>query len=138
MGKLKKLRDFVFCSTMYEKIQLFAPSKWMKFVDKSHEQKNFRIKWVTSWRWGQEREREKKRESWRWFSGQHARLLLRVWIPLIVAYIFNAFEVVWKELDQTQRELGGSPGLVVVVWDSCSKGCEFKSQHCILDGRFSH
>ena len=32
----------------------------------------------------------------------------------------------------------GSPGLVVMGGDSCSEGHEFKSQHCILDGLFSH
>ena len=32
--------------------------------------------------------------------------------------------------------MGGSPGLVTVGGDSCSKGCEFESQHCILDGHF--
>ena len=29
-------------------------------------------------------------------------------------------------------------GLVVMVGDSCSKGCEFESRHRILDGHFSH
>ena len=33
---------------------------------------------------------------------------------------------------------GGSPGLVVMGGDSCSKGCGFKSWHCILDGHYSH
>ena len=33
--------------------------------------------------------------------------------------------------------LSGSPGLVVMGGDSCSKGCEFKSQHRILDGHFN-
>ena len=33
----------------------------------------------------------------------------------------------------------GASGLVVVMGrDSCSKGHEFESQHCILDGLFSH
>jgi len=32
----------------------------------------------------------------------------------------------------------GSPGLVVMGGESCSKGCEFKSRHRILDGHFSH
>ena len=32
--------------------------------------------------------------------------------------------------------LGGSPDLVVVGGDSCSKSREFKSQPCILDGHF--
>ena len=31
---------------------------------------------------------------------------------------------------------GGSPGLVVMGGDSCSKGREFESQHRILDGHF--
>ena len=34
--------------------------------------------------------------------------------------------------------LGGSPGLGVIGGDSYSEGCEFESQHCILDGHFSH
>ena len=33
---------------------------------------------------------------------------------------------------------GGSPGLVVLGEDSCSKGHELESQHHILDGHFSH
>ena len=31
-----------------------------------------------------------------------------------------------------------SPGLVVMGGDSCLEGCGFESQHCILDGHFSH
>ena len=31
---------------------------------------------------------------------------------------------------------GGSPGLVVMGGDSCSKGRDFKSRHRILDGHF--
>ena len=38
---------------------------------------------------------------------------------------------------QIQPE-GGSPGLVVIGGDSSFQGCGFKSQHCILDGHFSH
>ena len=34
--------------------------------------------------------------------------------------------------------MGGSPGLVVIGGDSCPEGCVFESQHCILDGHFSH
>ena len=34
--------------------------------------------------------------------------------------------------------LGRSPGLVVMGADSCSEGHGFESQHCILDGHFSH
>ena len=37
---------------------------------------------------------------------------------------------------QQVLEAGGSPGLVVMGGDSCSKGREFESQHCILDGHF--
>ena len=32
-----------------------------------------------------------------------------------------------------QKLLGGSPGLVVMGDDSCSRGHGFESQHCILD-----
>ena len=38
----------------------------------------------------------------------------------------------------TINSMGGSPGLVVMGGDSCSKGCGFKSWHCILDGHYSH
>ena len=41
------------------------------------------------------------------------------------------------ERKQTKSRKGGSPGLVVMGGDSCSIGCEFKSQHHILDGIFS-
>ena len=34
-------------------------------------------------------------------------------------------------------KMGGSPGLVVMGWDSCSEGRGFESQHHILDGHFS-
>ena len=37
-----------------------------------------------------------------------------------------------------QRVLGGSPGLVAMGGDSCSKGCGFESQQCILDGLLLH
>ena len=37
-------------------------------------------------------------------------------------------------LHKDDDRLGGSPGLVVMGGDSCSKGREFKSQHFILDG----
>ena len=33
---------------------------------------------------------------------------------------------------------GGSPGIVVMVGDSCFKGCDFESRHRILDGLFSN
>ena len=38
---------------------------------------------------------------------------------------------------ERQRE-GGTPGLEVMGGDSCSKGREFESWDCILDGHFSH
>ena len=34
--------------------------------------------------------------------------------------------------------LGGSPSLVVMLGDSCSKGRVFESQHRILDVHFSY
>ena len=34
--------------------------------------------------------------------------------------------------------LDRSPGLVVMGEDSCSECLGFESQHCILDGHFSH
>ena len=34
--------------------------------------------------------------------------------------------------------MGGSPGLVVMGRDSCSKGHGFESWHHILDGHYSH
>ena len=34
--------------------------------------------------------------------------------------------------------MGGSPGLVVMGGDSCYESRGFESQHCILDGHFSH
>ena len=37
---------------------------------------------------------------------------------------------------QTKFWVGGSPGLVLMGGDSCSKGCGFKLRHCILDGHF--
>ena len=37
-------------------------------------------------------------------------------------------------LEEREREMGGSPGVVVMGGDSWSEGCGFKSKHCILDG----
>ena len=39
-------------------------------------------------------------------------------------------------LESENAFLGGSPGLVVMGGNSCSKGREFKSQHHIQDGHF--
>ena len=33
---------------------------------------------------------------------------------------------------------GGSPDVVVMGGDSCTRGCEFEFLHWILDGHFSH
>ena len=41
-----------------------------------------------------------------------------------------------NHLNTNNCGLGGSSGLVVMGWDSCSKGQGFKSQHCVLDGHF--
>ena len=48
----------------------------------------------------------------------------------------DAFEIEFDENSFKSSFLGGSPGLVVMGGDSCSKVCWFKSQHCILDGHF--
>ena len=44
----------------------------------------------------------------------------------------------FTERNRIELWVGGSPGLVVMGGDSCSKGCGFKSQRRILDGHFSH
>ena len=45
----------------------------------------------------------------------------------------------WPNLKkEIKGSKGGSPGLVVMGGDSCSKVCGFESHHCILDGHFSH
>ena len=36
-----------------------------------------------------------------------------------------------------QENAESSPGLVVIIWDSCSEGCGLESQHHTLDGDFS-
>ena len=41
-----------------------------------------------------------------------------------------------SQLQHNKRSWGGSPGLVVMGGDSCSKGCEFESRHSILAGHF--
>ena len=48
----------------------------------------------------------------------------------VVTSLVNVIKLYW--------ELGGSPGLLVIGGDSCSKGCGFESQPCIPDGHFSH
>ena len=55
---------------------------------------------------------------------------------IIVAKGFKKLPKVQKIA--TSGHIGGSPGLMVMWGDSCSKGCEFEYQHCILDGHFSH
>ena len=39
-----------------------------------------------------------------------------------------------KDKVNLNQAKGGSPGLVVMGGDSCSKGCEFEFRHHILDG----
>ena len=39
---------------------------------------------------------------------------------------------------KTSPSRGGSPGLVVLGVDSCSKGRQFETRHRLLDGHFSH
>jgi len=45
----------------------------------------------------------------------------------------HAIVVYAKHIDNSEVIRGGSPGLVVMGYDSCSKGRGFKSRHCILD-----
>ena len=41
-------------------------------------------------------------------------------------------------INQQGVHMGWSPGLVIKWEDLCSEGCEFESQHLILEGYFSH
>ena len=43
-----------------------------------------------------------------------------------------------KHSGRKNSKVGGSPGLMVMGGDSCSKGRGFESRHHILDGHFSH
>ena len=43
-----------------------------------------------------------------------------------------------KGWNQFSKTLGEIPGLVVIKSGSQSEGRGFKSQHCMLDGHFSH
>ena len=53
------------------------------------------------------------------------------------AFIAYGGHLSWVQfLQQITVKIGGSPGLVVMEGDSRSKGCGFKSRHCILDGHF--
>ena len=56
----------------------------------------------------------------------------------------DLFFVLWPQQQnkrpgkaRTFQHVAGSSGLVIMGGDSCSDGCGFKSQHCILDGHFS-
>ena len=51
---------------------------------------------------------------------------------------YRAIIALLKNMSQINVMLGRSPGLVVMGRDSRSEGRGFKSQHCILDGHFSH
>ena len=55
-----------------------------------------------------------------------------------VALLSIAFEMGYFWYPNERSFTGGSPGLVVMGGDSCSKGCGFKSQHRKLDGLFFH
>ena len=52
------------------------------------------------------------------------------WSAILDNILFNCKE-------NTKKYEHGSPGLVVMGGDSCSKGCEFESLHRILVGHFS-
>ena len=47
-------------------------------------------------------------------------------------------KLAFTQVGNKELFLGGSHGQVVMGGDWCSQGCEFKSQHRILDGHFSH
>ena len=53
-------------------------------------------------------------------------------------FTYCIYEVCLEETNIKKKEVGGSPGLVVMGVDSRSKGRGFKSRHRILDGHFSH
>ena len=57
---------------------------------------------------------------------------------LLVNPLLLILTIAWSQILGSKRivALGGSPGLVAMGGDSCSKGCEFKSRHRILDGHF--
>ena len=42
----------------------------------------------------------------------------------------------WSKVFDFILNLGGSPDLVIMEGDSCSKGHGFESQHRLLDGHF--
>ena len=46
------------------------------------------------------------------------------------------YKILIKTIDAAALYWGGNTGLVVMGGDSRSKGCEFESQHRILDGHF--
>ena len=56
-----------------------------------------------------------------WQDGYHAELAESNWF-------------IKQKIDYS----AGSFGLVVIGDGSCSRGCGFESQHCTLDGHFSH
>jgi len=50
---------------------------------------------------------------------------------LLPDYI-DGWIVASRRCDKHKNDWGGSPGQVVMGDNSCSKGCGFKSLHCIL------
>ena len=62
---------------------------------------------------------------------KHCCQFLNVGSIVANCYMAHAFK-------RALLSLANSPGLVVIGGDLCSEGHEFESQHCIMDGHFSH
>ena len=52
---------------------------------------------------------------------------------VLFCFVHILTECSWTAVQKIDS-MGGGPGQVVMGGDSCSKGCEFESRHCILDG----
>ena len=52
-------------------------------------------------------------------------------LSFFLSIILSLFLLHTQTVKQTFLDTGGSPGLVVMGEDSCSKGCEFESRHRI-------
>ena len=50
----------------------------------------------------------------------------------------NLLDVQFSRRKFVGPSLCRNPPQVVMGGDSCSEGCGFESQHCLLDGHFSH
>ena len=66
--------------------------------------------------------------------------LLSSFLPSFCLYQLSQKRIMAEQtwLIWHKKLLGGSSGLVVMGGDSCSEGHQFESQHCILNGHFSH